>query len=81
MSELEFIQETTHPPSQTFARLTEKALFALGQALVGASVHLAAARRRRIDRRVWNADPALVEQRLEALRLEHTRWLLGRRQL
>jgi hypothetical protein len=81
MSELEFIQETTHPPSATMARLTEKALFGLGQALVSASVRLAAARRRRLDRRVWNADPALVEQRLEALRIEQTRWLLGQRQL
>ncbi|MCE1174460.1 MAG: hypothetical protein LWW77_07620 [Propionibacteriales bacterium] len=81
MSELEFVQETTHPPSATIARLTEKALFGLGQALVGASVRLAAARRRRIDRRVWNADPELIEQRLDALRIEQARWLLGQRQL
>jgi hypothetical protein len=81
MPELEFTQETHHPPTVVFVQLTEKALFGAGQALVRASVQLAAARRRRSARPTWATDPAAIDRRLEELRHEQARWLLSHRQL
>ena len=81
MSEIQFTRETNHPPTAVFIQLTEKALFSAGQALVRTSVHLAAARRRRIDRPQWATDPAVIERRLDQLRTDQARWLSSCRQL